>query len=876
MAITFARLTPILLTVWSGAVRVLAYTARTVIYDPRVDKLFDYTHLDVDLACAGVMLPEDHPPEFADLEALAVNLDRAEFRKVRTPLEERERLPQVGLALVVALPPDGELWPHEAAELMRRIVRRPRGSEAIAIHWAIHEATINRHGHAYYALRAFDADGNAGPRIRDLMARHRSTILGTGIVEGVDWPSLVWETQQAFFEELGLDLVVDPIAPAPGAHLPPVVYANGAIHNERTRAQVARSREDAHAENVGAIRDDSIQLIETLLRGRSSMRVAELERLCAKFVDHPAERMSLVERILTDKGIVALAEEGSGKPRYLTNRRVRDLVAEAAELIDRSSERRIATFTAADQASLVRRIAGHYYAENRPDRPVILGHTLADCEETLSALAAHAPVAGTVDMAVTGPDYLLAIGRERDLVIRPGRTVIVPHAERIDDQRLARLLQEVQKQEAEMILGHDQSSRLGIVDRGLAAYAADRTGPTADRYGLVDVERLLRAGLIRLAIDAMARSGILRFGDDPGREADNAALVIACQHRHRMNELAGVIREQRIHANVIEPAEELTTFRGTLSLSIGEWIVTTQACEAPILDVGQFAKIVGIAQSKTAIEVAHRGEVKRIDLERFADIRSATTVTMREARGLPHNLRLGVELTGPRHIWAALLLGARRHANAQLYIDPALARSVEELTEIAGRSLPVALPLQRATKPDLNVGTEEIWGRQPELEDFPAPRGDLSTNIGSRLEPEDFPQAPLVPPAAPRPIHLEASVRSMIASDRSAHEGYRLLFDHVGPHNPNGRQNMKRVLRLCNNELTAILIRFLAGREEQPVRDELHDFDLPHELSEHDPIRWTIEDVQRAKRDLQSITLPGSNWNLRRPLPPASTRTLDV
>lgn len=876
MAITFARLMPILLTVWSGAVRVLAYTARTAIYDPRIQKLFDYTHLDADFACGGVILPEDHPPGFADLDALAVNLDLAEFAKVRTSLAERDRLPQVGLALVVALPPDGEVWLHEARELMRRIVRRPRGSEAIAIHWAIHEATINRHGHAYYALRAFDANGNAGPRIRDLMARHRSTILGTGIVEGVDWPSLVWETQQAYFEELGLDLVVDPIAPAPGRHLLPVVYANGAIHNEPTRAQVARSREDARAANVEAIRGTPTQLVDTLLRGRSSMRVAEFERLCAKFVDHPSERMSIVERILTDNDIVTLTEDGSDKPRYLTTRRIHDLVAEAAGLMDRSSEGRIATFTATDHTSLVRRIVGHYHAGNHPDRPEILGHALADCEETAFALAAHAPVAGTINMAVTGPDYLLAIGRERDLAIRPGRTVIVPHAERIDDQRLARLLQEAQKHEAELILGHDQSSRHGIVNRGLAAYAADRMGPSTERYGQGDVERLLRAGLIRLAINAMADGGLLRFGA-PGQEAGNASLIVACQDRHRMNELARTISEQRVRAKIIEPVEELTTFGGTLNLSVGEWIVTTQACEDPPLEVGQFAQIVGIGPSKSAIEVAHHGEVKRIDLERFADIRSATTVTIREARGLPRNTRLIVELTGHRHIWAALLLVARRHAHAHLYIDTALARSVEELTEIAARSLPAALPHQRETKPDLNADTGEIPPGPPELENFPEPLGDPSADIGTcRLELEDFPEAPFVPLDPPRPIHLEENVRSMIVSNSHAHEGYRMLFEHVGPHNPNGRQNMERVLGLCTSELTATLVRFLADLEEEPIRDELRDFDFPLELPELDPTRWSIQDIERAKYDLQSVAIPGSNWQLRPPLPAAPTNTLDV
>jgi hypothetical protein len=861
MAITFARLMPILLTVWSGAVRALAYTARTAIYDPRIQTLFDYTHLESDFACGGIILPEVYPPGFAELDVLAVNLDHAEFAKVRTPLQERERLPQVGLTLVVALPPDDEVWLHEAAELMRRIARRPRGSEEIPIYWAIHEATINRHGHAYYALRAFDADGNAGPRIRDLMVRHRSTVLGTGIVEGVNWPSLVWEVQQSYFEELSLDLVVDPIAPVPGEHLPPVVYANGMIHNNRTREQVARARQRAHAANVNAIQGRPAQLVETLLCGRSSMRAAELERLCAKFVDHPSERMSLVERILTDDDIVTLAEDGSDNPRYLTTRRIHVSVTEAAELIDRSSEGQTTSITAADHVSLVQRIAEHYQAGNHPDHPLIVGHALADCEETAFALAANAPLISAIDMAVTGPDYLLAIGRERDLAIRPGRIVIVPHAERIDDQRLARLLLEAREHEVQVILGHDQSSQHGIVDRRLAAYAADRTEPSAERYGQNDVERLLRAGLIRLAINAMADSGLLRFGQYPDHGAENPAFIVACQDRCRLNELAGTISEQRVHAKAIEPAEQLTTFRGTLNLSVGDWIVTTQACEDPLLEVGQFAQIVGIAGSKSAIEIVHNGEIKRINLERYAAIRSATRVTIREARGLPPDMRLAVELTGHRHIWAALLLVAGRPAHARLYVDPALAQSIEQLTEIAGRSLPAALPHQRDIKPDLNAEIGKIL---------------LSFKVKDQLELEDFPEAPVAPLAPPRPIHIVESVRSMIVSNIHTIEGYRLLFDHVGPHNPNRRENMERVLGLCTSELTATLIRFLAGLEVEQVRDEFRDFELPPELPELDPARWALEDIQTAKYDLQSVAVPGSNWNLRPPLPPAPAITLDV
>ncbi|MDB5577431.1 MAG: hypothetical protein JWR80_2607 [Bradyrhizobium sp.] len=162
------------------------------------------------------MLPADYPAEFDVPAILATALDHAELQKVRTRLEDRNRLPQVGLNLTVALPPDDEVYLHEAAEIMRRIINAARGSRPIAAHFAIHDHRRNRHGHGLIALRGFDENGVAGPRERDLVVRIRPTAIGMQVVEGIDWPSLAWEIQQLFFTELGIDLVVDPIAPVPG------------------------------------------------------------------------------------------------------------------------------------------------------------------------------------------------------------------------------------------------------------------------------------------------------------------------------------------------------------------------------------------------------------------------------------------------------------------------------------------------------------------------------------------------------------------------------------------------------------------------------------------------------------------------------------
>src|ERR1700682_6515796 len=326
MAIIFARLDPVHLTTRSGAARLIAYTGRTVIADRGF--FHDYRHLAADLVHEEVMLPADYPAAFYDPEILAGALDRAELQKVRTPLELRNRLPQVGLALTIALPPDDEVFLHEAAEIVRRVVNAARGSHPIPIHCAIHDSRLNRHGHALLGLRVYDVHGTAGPKLRDLVVRIRPTAGGMQIVEGIDWPSLAWEIQQVFFAELGVDLVVDPVAPVPGRHLSPIVYGLGSKSGPDTKRD--EDYERARSANIDAIQGSPTTLIETLLRGRSSLQVAQIERLCAKFFDSTAEQRAQIDRILLDQNIITLADTSSADtPSYATTRRIHRLISRA-------------------------------------------------------------------------------------------------------------------------------------------------------------------------------------------------------------------------------------------------------------------------------------------------------------------------------------------------------------------------------------------------------------------------------------------------------------------------------------------------------------------------------------------------------------------
>lgn len=268
--------------------------------------MHDYRHLAHDLVHEEVMLPPDYPPEFNVPAILASALDRAELQKVRTPLEHRDRLPQVGLNLTLALPPDDEVPLHEAKEILRRTINAARGSRPLAAYFAIHDHKRNRHGHGVLALRVYDANGIAGSKELDLVARIRPTATGMQVVEGIDWPSLAWEIQQSFFTELGIDLVVDPVAPVPGVHFSPVAYGMG--WKSRPYARQDAIYENTRSANIAAIAGSPTALIETLLRGRFDLQVAQIERLCAKFFDSKADGEKQVDRILSDQNAINVME----------------------------------------------------------------------------------------------------------------------------------------------------------------------------------------------------------------------------------------------------------------------------------------------------------------------------------------------------------------------------------------------------------------------------------------------------------------------------------------------------------------------------------------------------------------------------------------
>ena len=114
-------------------------------WDPRLEQRLDFTRLRSDLVYSGLWLPEGAPLEFADIEHLAIENDAAEMRRVRN-LAGSLRPPQIGVALITALPPDGEVTLDEAQEIGWRILHEARQRSRLPIYLAIHDPSLQSPG----------------------------------------------------------------------------------------------------------------------------------------------------------------------------------------------------------------------------------------------------------------------------------------------------------------------------------------------------------------------------------------------------------------------------------------------------------------------------------------------------------------------------------------------------------------------------------------------------------------------------------------------------------------------------------------------------------------------------------------------------------
>jgi hypothetical protein len=94
-------------------------------------------------------------------------------------------------------------------------------------------------------------------------------------------------------------------------------------------------------------------------------------------------------------------------------------------------------------------------------------------------------------------------------------------------------------------------------------------------------------------------------------------------------------------------------------------------------------------------------------------------------------------------------------------------------------------------------------------------------------------------------------------------ETYNLLREFVAAGAPDQEINVERALRYCQSSVSEVLIRSLAGRVQRAQdQDELGAMDLPLDLHELEPERWSEIELWRFEQDLEHLSGPyfGPLW----------------
>ncbi|MFL9826145.1 MobA/MobL family protein [Rhodoplanes sp. SY1] len=905
MAIAYLRLSFWHLRPDRGACHQIAYFGRARIRDRRLAKTFDFARLPDDLVYEAVTLPEAAPPAWAVPAALADAMDAAETTRVRR-LRDRRRWPQIGANFVLALPPDDELTLDEAVELTNRIAQAVRGSWDAPLYVAIHDprrlrpGARTRHAHIFMALREVRKGAFARTKIRPFARVRRSAEQKSVFVaQGTDWPRLAHEVQQAYFAELGIDLVVDPPAPVGGRHW------------SRTSLQTEPGRRDVHegltrTRNLAAVSGPVEPLVGHLLRGRGVVQIAEARRLLARFLDGEDERQARLEAILGDASIVTLARNpGEARPSSMTTGAVQQVIEAVVRWVDSESGRgpaaSLQVVSGTSQPEILEETARRVRDAAGGSAPVLLlGVAMSDTDALADKLGGTFSVSTFLDVLGERPWTPRSPPNRQTIV--PGAIVAIARAEQVGDQMLARVLLVARDAGAAVVLGFDVT-KANIVNR-VAAHIADNLAPP-DALTDEQIARCLRAGLIRCALTAMAQRGRLLF-EAAVPVAQNVDFVV-CDDTRQLR----ARNESFRNASEGRRAQTTIGLPGAPALSAGDWVCFFKTDYSsrypkrhPEIRAGRLGRIIEVVPGRNVIRVEiGDGLVRNVKLDKFPSVRSAHALSIREARYAPKTASLVVELTSHRSAWAALLLAADRAGSAVARIDPAVATDVAGLIAAAAASLPAPLPSELVHCQDPDVVFSEIMrnceparieaadGEAP-IEIIPEPRigdevappvladgADVRATVapavieepppkpvgrdprGSDFEVECMPTPPETAPTTlviPRE-KLHESVRAILCANPRTRQGWASLTAALRPDAPDRVKVGEKMIALCNESgPLAVLVRLLISTPVEEALGELEESDLPRSLAESLPPSWSDWDLYVLAQDLAMIVVPHS------------------
>jgi len=312
MAIQFARCEYVSRSTGGNACRKASYNQRETIRYDRTGELFSFKDRGGNVH-HEILLPTGVDEKFKSSSVLWNEVERCEKRKDS----------QVQKEFVLALPDDKEVTLEDRIELARRFIQKHFVEKGLGAQLDIHEPhedEKNWHAHLLVTTRRFSENGLT---FESMKARDLDPTIRKGFVVEADvWGELWRDMQNAYFEEKGYDLRVDPISILTQEHLGPVRmrhHMNEAIERSQKLQQAndVLSKEPSH-------------IIEALTRNKAVFSERDINAFLKKHVPLE-ERSHVFEGVLNHSTLLPLYDRETGQSTlYFTTHEVR---AEEEKLI---------------------------------------------------------------------------------------------------------------------------------------------------------------------------------------------------------------------------------------------------------------------------------------------------------------------------------------------------------------------------------------------------------------------------------------------------------------------------------------------------------------------------------------------------------------
>jgi hypothetical protein len=887
MAIPYIAATFMRIRAEVGPCAFIAYLGRSTVLVQGTPKRHDFRRHGGDVVYEGVWLPDNASPKFAKPSTLANRVQQAE--RIRTLDEDRKRLPQWGLALVIALPPDQETTLDEAIEITQRIVAQIRGEFRLAAYIAIHEPRLrdetahspNRHAHVVFPFREISGTTLSKRKVRDLVARVRtmskairdrnSVKRPVYVAEGVAWPDLSWAVQNRFFLELGLDLRVQPIAAVPQKHWNRLTWIS---EPETVSATLDQLWHANHAYALG----DELTLVTTLMRGRSTLLLQDLKAFLARCIDGPTERRDRLDAILAHPDILECATHG---PRdtvdRITTRAIHEKISDAIAAVDRRLSandqwlRVIRGSTASVTQQVTQKTVLGLMASGDAPNAIHLPTQVVVC-------GAHLSHTDSRDWTENLPFAVRSttVAKEMNTEVKEWSAqtlVILPQAERISDIDLAQVIIEADRRGAHLILGVDESHVDGIVDRRLAleiwakfqsarSGLEDAPGPVNGVPGVERIRHLLQTGFIEEAVGALNKLGLLHFASDPltpeswsgQAAAREPGRLLAIDDPRRVDAFNRKLQE------VLNPADvggSSVSAAGMPRLAPGSPVVVGRSDYStlpPILREGMSARVAESDEETQVIRLqVADGVTVTVTGKGLQTLRPAHVLSIREARRLDLKTPLTIHISQKRTAWASLLLAAGRSGSTPVDISPDVARTPEDLCSSIVLSLPSALPTAftaRASE-DAQVAAafdELIKTALSSSQDLQEAEKGQPAVDGLRDQPK------LIPPSLP------VELRDLVQVDPLVKRGFWWLSRNLS--DPKTSEWLTQEFELRSSSGLNTLVQALVPTVEKVGRKPLFDEkeDLPLVLKGLGSFKLTPVEVGAVRQELSLMEAQARWW----------------